>query len=97
MKKGIFLIIVFFVLTQGLFMGWKGRLLMGPRETAAALALDVKTIHPLPEWDGPEDLRARSARPAEGSQRDRLKLSFPVGLLATLFFFLMWKFLQGQE
>ncbi len=97
MKKGIFLAIVFLVLTQGVFAEWKGTFLAGPRETAAAPALNVKTIHPLPDWQGPEDLRARSTRPDEGLKGGRFKISLSVGLMATLFFFLMWKFLQDQE
>jgi len=95
MKKGIFVTIVFLFLTQGSFTGWKGTPV--PRDTAAAPALNVKSIHPLPEWEGPEDLGSRSARPEGGSKAERLKISFPVGLMAILLFFLMWKFLQGQE
>ena len=66
-------------------------------EAAATPAFNVKPIHPLPEWDGSEDLRPRRMAREEGSPNSRLKISFPVGLLATLLFFLMWKFLQSQE
>ncbi len=97
MKKGIFLTIVFLFLAQGVFTGGRDTGTIGFLEAAATPVLNVKPIHPLPEWDGPEDLRPRRTAPEEGSSGSRLKISFPVGLLATLLFFLMWKFLQSQE
>jgi hypothetical protein len=97
MKKGIFLTIVFLFLGQGLFMGDWGTVPIGYREASATPAFNVKPIHPLPEWDGPADLQPRGMAREEGAPVSRLKISFPVGLLATLLFFLMWKFLQSQE
>jgi hypothetical protein len=97
MRKGIYLTIVFLFLAQVLFAGVWDTVSIGPREAAATPVLTVKSIHPLPEWDGPEDLRPSRTAPEESSPAGRLKISFPVGLLATLLFFLMWKFLQSQE
>jgi hypothetical protein len=56
--------------------------------------MKAKPIHPLPEWDGREDIRSHAPTPKEDSHA-RLKISFPVALLATLLFFLMWKIFQG--
>ncbi len=97
MKKGIFLTIVFLFLAQGVFTGGRDTGTIGSREAAATPVLNVKPIHPLPEWDGAADLQPRRTAREEGSPPSRLKISFPVGLLATLLFFLMWKFLQSQE
>lgn len=97
MKKGIFLSIVFLFLVQGLFTGDWDTVPIGPREASATPAFNVKPIHPLPEFDGPADLQPRRTARQEASPAGRLKISFPVGLLATLLFFLMWKFLQSQE
>ena len=97
MKKEILLTIVFLFLAQGVFSsGWDAGTI-GSREAAASPALKVKSIHPLPEWDNPADLQPRGTAREAGSSAGRLKISFPVGLLATLLFFLMWKFLQSQE
>jgi hypothetical protein len=97
MKKGIFLTIVFLFLAQGVFTGGWDTGPIGSREAVATIALSVKPIHPLPEWDGPADLQPRRTVREAGSSVSRLKISFPVGLLATLLFFLMWKLLQSQE
>lgn len=96
MKKEVFLILFLLLFARDPFQGGVGAMLPGPLEAASALSLDVKSIHPLPEWDGEQNLRSHTHGPEEGSQR-RLKITFPVALLATLLFFLMWKFLQGQE
>jgi hypothetical protein len=97
MKKGVFLTIVLLFLFQGFFTGGAGSISIGKKEAASTPVLNVKPIHPLPDWDHPEDLRSRR-NAAEGASSDRrFKISFPVGLLATLLFFLMWKFLQSQE
>lgn len=97
MRKGIFLTIVFLFLAQGLFTGVRGPVPIGSQEAAATPVMKVKPIHPLPDWDSPEDLRHGRKAQEEGSHGSRLKISFPVGVLATLLFFLMWKFLQSQE
>jgi hypothetical protein len=97
MKKGIILTILFLLLAQGLFARVGGHVSVGPQEAAAALVPQVKPIHPLPDWENPEDLRPRKTIQEQDSTGGRLKISFPVGLLATLLFFLMWKFLQSQE
>ena len=97
MKKEILLTIVFLFLAQGVFTGGWDTGPIGSREAAATPAFNVKPIHPLPEFDGPADLQPRRTARQEGSPPSRLKISFPVGLLATLLFFLMWKFLQSQE
>lgn len=97
MKKGIFLTIVSLFLAQGVFTGGWDTGPIGSREAAATSALTIKPIHPLPEWDGAADLQPRRTIRETGSSASRLKISFPVGLLATLLFFLMWKFLQSQE
>jgi len=96
MKSGIFLAVSFLLLTQGVFPAGMGTILVGPPEAASTPFFDVKPIHPLPEWDGQEDLMPRT-RTVEDSPPRRLKITFPVACLATLLFFLMWKFLQGQE
>ena len=69
---------------------------VGPQDSAATPVLNVKSIHPLPEWDDTEDLRPSRNAPKDSSGSP-LKLGLPVGLLAMLLFFLMWKFLQGHE
>jgi hypothetical protein len=97
MKKGIFPTIVFLILAQGVFTGGWDTAPTGSREAAATPAFNVKPIHPLPDWDGPGELQPRRTAPEAGPASNRLKISFPVGLLATLLFFLMWKFLQSQE
>ncbi len=97
MKKGIFLTLAFLFLAQSVFTGGWDTGPIGSREAAATPAFNVKPIHPLPDFDGPADFQPRRTAQAEGSPGSRLKISFPVGLLATLLFFLMWKFLQGQE
>jgi hypothetical protein len=97
MKQGIFLTIVFLFLAQGVFTWDWGTVPVGSREAAATPAFNVKPIHPLPEWDGPADLKPRRTVREEATPGSRLKISFPVGLLATLLFFLMWKLLQSQE
>jgi hypothetical protein len=97
MKRRIFLAIVALWLAQTLFAeGW-GMVPTGPRESAATPIFSVRPIHPLPDWDGPEDLQPRGNTPREDSSGSRLRISFPVGMLAMLLFFLMWKFLQSQE
>lgn len=96
MNREIFLFLFLFLFCQDPFQTGMGAILSGPQEAASAPSLDIKSIHPLPEWDGQEDLRPRTRAP-EGSSHRRLKISFPVALLATLLFYLMWKFLQGQE
>lgn len=96
MKKEVFLILSLLLVSEDPFRGGMEVRLSGPQEAAAAVSLDVKSIHPLPEWDGQEDLRPSTRGPEEESQ-GRLKISFPVALLTTLLFFLMWKLLQGQE
>ena len=97
MKKGIFLTLVFLFLAQGVFTGgWD----TGPDRVPGGgwtPAFNVKPIHPLPDFDGPADLQPRRTAREEGPPPSRLKISFPVGLLATLLFFLMWKLLQSQE
>ena len=97
MKKGIFLTIVFLFLAQGVFTGDWDTVPIGSREASATPAFYVKPIHPLPDWDSPADLQPVRMAREERSPVSRLKISFPVGLLATLLFFLMWKFLQSQE
>jgi|GEM_PF-3430045 len=97
MKKGLFPTIVFLFLAQGVFMGDLETVPIGSREVSAAPAFNVKPIHPLPEWDGPADLQPRGAAPEGRVSGSRFRISFPVGLLATLLFFLMWKLLQSQE
>jgi hypothetical protein len=73
-----------------------GMLLPGPPEAACVPAFKAEPIHPLPEWDGQENIRSRTLAEEESSHR-RLRISFPVGLLASLLLVLMWKLLQGQE
>ncbi len=97
MKRGIFVSIALLVLAQGLSSVAGDVSWTGSREAAATPAMYVKPIHPLPDWQGPEDLPSGRAVAEEDSPASRLKISFPVGLLATLLFFLMWKFLQSQE
>ena len=98
MKRGVFLTIVFLFLVQGVFMGDWDTAPIGAGEAAATPGFNVKPIHPLPEWDGPADLQPRRTTvPKEEPPGNRLRISFPVGLLATLLFFLMWKLLQSQE
>jgi hypothetical protein len=97
MKQGILLTILFLFLTQGLFSAGPEAVSFGKQEAAAIPVLKVKPIHPLPDWDSPEDLVSHRRASDEGSSGGRLKISFPVGLLATLLCFLMWKFLQSQE
>ena len=96
MRRGIFLTIAILFLVQGSFSGGRGTPTVGLQESAATPVLNVKSIHPLPEWDDPEDLRPHRNAP-EDSPGSHLKISLPVGLLALLLFFLMWKFLQSQE
>jgi hypothetical protein len=64
-------------------------------KAAATPALNVKPIHPLPEWDGQADLQPRRKAREAGFSDSRLKISIPAGLLTTLVFFLMWEF-QGS-
>jgi len=97
MKKGILLTITLLLLAQGLFPVGKATPVPGPREAASTPVFKLKPIHPLPEWEGEADLRPRGLVREEGRHGSRLKISFPVALLATLLFFLMWKFLQSQE
>ena len=97
MKKGIFLTLAFLFLAQGVFTGGWDTGPVGSREAAATPAFNVRPIHPLPDFDAPEDLQPRRATREEKSSVGRLKISFPAGLLATLLFFLMWKFLQSNE
>ena len=97
MKKGVFFTIVFLFFAQGLFTGDWVTAPIGSSEAAATPGFNVKPIHPLPDWDGPADLHPRATVQEEGGASNRLKISFPVGLLATLLFFLMWKLLQSQE
>jgi len=97
MKKGIFLTLVLLFLAQGVFTGDWDTVPVGSREAAATPAFNVKPIHPLPEWDGPADFQPHRTVREEGASSSRLKISFPVGLLATLLFLLMWKLLQSQE
>lgn len=96
MKRGIFLTISFLLLAQGMDPGGMGTLLVGPQEAACVPVFKAEPIHPLPEWDGQENIRP-SRLPEEESSHSRLRISFPVALLASLLFFLMWKFFQGQE
>jgi hypothetical protein len=97
MKRGIFLSIALLVLVQGMSSDVSDLSWTGSREAVATPVMNVKPIHPLPDWQGPEDLPSGRAVAEEDSAGSRLKISFPVGLLATLLFFLMWKFLQSQE
>jgi hypothetical protein len=97
MKKGILLTITLLLLAQGVFPGGRGTPVLGPREAASAPVFNLKPMHPLPDWDGEETLRPPRHVPEEGAHGRRLKISFPVALLATLLLFLMWKFLQSQE
>jgi len=97
MKKGILLTITLLLLAQGVFPGAGKTPVLGPREAASDPVFNLKPMHPLPDWDGEEDLRPRRLVPEEGAHGSRLKIGFPVALLATLLFFLMWKFLQSQE
>ncbi len=96
MKKEVFWVLFLLLFARDPFQGGVGAMLSGPQEAAFALSLDVKSIHPLPEWEGEHNLLPHTHGPEEGSQR-RLKITLPVALLATLLFLLMWKFLQGQE
>lgn len=96
MKKVIFLAIFSVLLGQALIQGGGGGLRLEPQEAASSPFLDLRPMHPLPEWDGQENIRPSTGAP-EGGSHGRLKITFPVALLATLLFFLMWKFLQGQE
>ena len=50
-----------------------------------------------PDWDEPADLRPSKGSSEEDASANRFRVSLPVGLLAMLLFFLMWKFLQSQE
>ena len=95
MKKAIFLSIVYVFLMQGVFSGGWDAGLIGSRDAAATPAFNVRPIHPLPEWDSPGDLQSRRMAREEEAPDSRLKISFPVGFLTTLVFFLMWKFMQG--
>jgi hypothetical protein len=97
MKRRIFLTFTMLCLVQTVFAGGWGVLAPGPRESAATPVFSVRPIHPLPDWEGPEDLQPRGHSRQEDSPGSRLKISFPVGMLAMLLFFLMWKFLQSQE
>jgi hypothetical protein len=96
MKKGMILTIFLVLFGQAWIQGEGGSFRFEPQEAASAPVPDLRPIHPLPEWNGQENIRPRTGAPEEGSNR-RLKITFPVALLATLLFFLMWKFLQGQE
>jgi hypothetical protein len=96
MKNGILFAVSFLLLTQGVFPAGMGTILVRPPEAASTPLFEVKPIHPLPDWDGQEDLTPQTRAVEESSPR-RLKITFPVACLATLLFFLMWKFLQGQE
>jgi len=95
MKKGIVLAILFVLLGQAL-MQVGGALRLEPKEAVSSPFPKIKPIHPLPEWNGQENIRPHTGIDEEGSHR-RLKITFPVALLVTVLFFLMWKFLQGQE
>jgi len=97
MKKAVFLSIVCVFLMQGVFPGGWGAGPIGSRDAAATPAFNVRPIHPLPDWDSPGDLQSRRTAGEEEASESRLKITFPVGLLATLVFFLMWKFMQGQD
>jgi len=97
MKKGIFLTLVLLFLAQGVFTGDWDTVPVGSREAAATPAFNVKPIHPLPEWDGPADFQPQRTVREEGASSSRLKISFPVGLRATLLVLRMWKLLQSQE
>lgn len=97
MKRQMLLAVATFCLVQILFAGGSDLLPTGPRESAAAPVFSVRPIHPLPDWDGPEDLQPRGNSRRADSPGSRLRISFPVGMLAMLLFFLMWKFLQSQE
>ena len=97
MKKAILLSTVCVFLMQGLFAGGWDTGPIGARDAAATPAFNVRPIHPLPEWDSPGNLQPRGTAREEEAPDSRLKISFPVGFLATLVFFLMWKFMQGQE
>ena len=97
MKKGIFLTLAFLFLAQGVFTGGWDTGPIGSREAAATPAFNVRSIHPLPDFDGMEDLQSRRTTRETESSGSRLKISFPAGLLATLLFFLMWKLLQSHE
>ena len=96
MKRGIFLTLVILFLAEGWFPVGKDTPSVGSQESAATPVLNVKSIHPLPEWDDAEDLHPGRNVPKDSSG-SHLKLGLPVGLLAMLLFFLMWKFLLGQE
>jgi len=96
MKKGIVFAIFFGLLGQALIQGGGGTLWLEPQEAASSPFLDLRPMHPLPEWDGQENIRPHTGDP-QGGSHGRLKITFPVALLATLLFFLMWKLLQGQE
>ena len=95
MKKGFVLAIFFVLLGQALMLGG-GPLWLEPKEAASSPFLELRPIHPLPEWNGQENIRPRTGIDDEGSS-GRVKITFPVALLVTLLFFLMWKFMQGQE
>jgi len=95
MKKGVVLAIFFVLLGQAL-MSVGGPFRLETKEAVSSPFPKIKPIHPLPEWNGEENIRPRTGIDEEGSHR-RPKITFPVALLATLLFFLMWKFLQGQE
>jgi hypothetical protein len=97
MKKGIFLITICLFLAPGLFTGEWGTAPVGCPEAAATPGFSAKPIHPLPDWDNPADFQPRRTSGEEGDPGSRLRISFPVGLLAMLLFFLMWKLLQSQE
>lgn len=97
MKRGILLTISLLLLAQCVGSGGIGTLLLGSEEAACVPVFKVESIHPLPEWDGQESIRSGTIAVEEDSHSSRLKISFPVALLTTLIFFLMWKLLQGQE
>lgn len=96
MKRVIFVAISFLLLVQVMDPAGMGKLLPGPREAEGIPVFKAEPIHPLPEWDGQENIRPRGLA-SEESSHSRLKITFPVGLLASLLLFLMWKLLQGQE
>jgi hypothetical protein len=96
MNRGILLTISFLLLAPAMDLAGMGKLLLGPQEAACVPVFKAEPIHPLPEWDGQENIRPRRVANEEGSPT-RLKISLPVGVLASLLLFLMWKLMQGQE
>jgi len=95
MKKCVVMAILLVLLGQVLVQVG-GPLRLEPKEAVSSPFPKIKPMHPLPEWNGEENIRPNTDVDEEGSHR-RLKITFPVALLTTLLFFLMWKFLQGQE